>query len=75
MTKDFAKRGGSAKPAKQKPRAASGRGRTTPTRGNKKSPPFTDQAFHPAQFSVPSVVLLAAYLPEWMETPESIDIA
>ena len=66
MTKDFAKRGGSAKPTKRKPRAASTIGRATPTRGKKKDSPFTDPAFHPARFSAPqSYCLPPTYLNGW----------
>ena len=67
MTKDFAKRGGSAKPTKRKPRAASTRSRATPTRGKKKSLTFHGPSFSSGAIFGALVVLLAAYLPEWME--------
>lgn len=75
MTKDFATRGGAAKTAQRKPRtSSSGRGRATPTRGKKKSPTFHGPSFSSGAIFGAFVVLLAAYLPEWMAT-ESGDIA
>ena len=75
MTKDFATRGGAATTAQRKRRtSSSGRGRTTPTRGNRKSPTFHGPSFSSGAIFGALVVLLAAYLPEWMAT-ESIDIA
>ena len=75
MTKDFATRGGSAKTAQREPRtSSSGRGRTTPTRGKKKSTTFHGPSFSSGAIFGALVVLLAAYLPEWMAT-ESSDIA
>ena len=68
MTKDFANRGDSAKPAKKKPRAATPRRRATPTRGNRKSLTFHGPSFSSGAIFGAVVVLLAAYLPEWMET-------
>ena len=67
MTKDFAKRGGAAKPAKRNHRTTSlGRGRATPTRGKKKSPTFHGPSFSSGAIFGAFVLLLAAYLPEWM---------
>ena len=72
MTKDFAKRGAAAKPAKRKPRTtSSGRGRATPTRGKKKSPTFHGPSFSSGAIFGAFVVLLAAYLPEWMASDAS----
>lgn len=69
MTKDFAKRGGAAKAAKRKPSTtSSGRGRATPTRGKKKSPSFHGPSFSSGAIFGAFIVLLAAYLPEWMAT-------
>ena len=67
MTKDFANRGDSAKPAKKKPRAATSRRRATPTRGNRKSLTFHGPSFSSGAIFGAVIVLLAAYLPEWME--------
>ena len=67
MTKDFANRGDSAKPAKKKLRAATSRRRATPTRGNRKSLTFHGPSFSSGAIFGAVVVLLAAYLPEWME--------
>lgn len=70
MTKDFANRGTPAKPVKRRSRASTpARGaRKTPTKGGKTS------GFHGPSFSSGAIfgavlVLLAAYLPEWLETP------
>jgi cell division protein FtsN len=70
MTKDFANRGQSAKPAKKRarPGARKRSPRATPTRGVKGT------RFHGPSFSSGAIfgavlVLLAAYLPEWLETP------
>ena len=67
MTKDFANRGDSAKPAKKKLRAATSRRRATPTRGNRNSLTFHGPSFSSGAIFGAVVVLLAAYLPEWME--------
>ena len=63
MTKDFANRGQSAKKScPKKPRSS----RATPTR-NKKSASFHGPSFSSgAIFDI--IVLLAAYLPEWINT-------
>ena len=72
MTKDFATRGGAAKTAQRKPRTpSSGRGRATPTRGKKKSPTFHGPSFSSGAIFGAFVVLLAAYLPEWMASDAS----
>ena len=70
MTKDFANRGQSAKPAKKRSRP-SPRKRTakaTPTRG-KKTASFHGPSFSSGAIFGAVLVLLAAYLPEWLETP------
>ena len=72
MTKDFAKRDGAAKPAKRKSRTtSSGRGRVTPTRGKRKSPTLHGPSFSSGAIFGAFVVLLAAYLPEWMASDAS----
>lgn len=70
MTKDFANRGQPSKPANRRRPATSQRrsAKATPTRGNKGT------GFHGPSFSSGAIfgavlVLLAAYLPEWLETP------
>lgn len=67
MTKDFANRGRSDKPAKKRTRAAvkPRATRAAPTKGNRRT------GFHGPSFSSGAIfgaiiVLLAAYLPEWM---------
>jgi cell division protein FtsN len=67
MTKDFANRGQSAKPASKRarPGAKARSSRTTPTR-SKKSAGFHGPSFSSGAIFGAIVVLLAAYLPEWI---------
>lgn len=68
MTKDFANRGQSAKPAKKRSRPSARTARATPTRG-KKTASFHGPSFSSGAIFGAVLVLLAAYLPEWLETP------
>lgn len=67
MTKDFANRGQSAKPASKRarPGAKARSSRATPT-GSKKSAGFHGPSFSSGAIFGAIVVLLAAYLPEWI---------
>lgn len=66
MTKDFANRGQSAK-KRARPGAKPRSSRATPTR-NKKSAGFHGPSFSSGAIFGAIVVLLAAYLPEWINT-------
>jgi len=72
MTKDFANRGQSAKPAKKRTRLAAKprSSRATPTR-NKKNTNFHGPSFSSGAIFGAIAVLLAAYLPEWIDTEPS----
>jgi cell division protein FtsN len=72
MTKDFANRGQTAKPAKKRARLAAKprSSRATPTR-NKKNTNFHGPSFSSGAIFGAIVVLLAAYLPEWIGTETS----
>ena len=67
MTKDFANRGQSAKPASKRarPGAKARSSRASPTR-SKKSAGFHGPSFSSGAIFGAIVVLLAAYLPEWI---------
>ena len=66
MTKDFANRGQSAK-KRARPGAKPRSSRATPTR-NKKSASFHGPSFSSGAIFGAIIVLLAAYLPEWINT-------
>jgi len=73
MTKDFANRGQSAKPANKRarPGAKPRTSRATPTR-SKKGAGFHGPSFSSGAIFGAIVVLLAAYLPEWIGTNPSV---
>ena len=73
MTKDFANRGQSAKPAKKRARPAAKprSSRATPTR-SKKGTSFHGPSFSSGAIFGAIIVLLAAYLPEWIGTEPSV---
>jgi len=68
--KDFAKRGQSTKPAnkRSRPSPRKNTARATPTRG-KKTAGFHGPSFSSGAIFGAVLVLLAAYLPEWLEIP------